>query len=253
MNNSAYFTRLDADSFQPNIHAEGAWSKEDYHFAALAGLLTHVIEKSRGDSPLQLARINFEILGRLPFGPATTEVRVIRPGRTIELVEATCTLAGRTAISSRAWYLHPSDTNDVAACDFPSLPEPMACPERDFASEWPGGFIAQMQARQVDKPRATWLTSPNTLVAGDEPIPVAEFLARVDAANGINPRQSPREWAFPNVDLTVHLFREPDPKWTGLETTVTWGATGVGLTSSVLHDIHGPVGRAEQALTLRRM
>ena len=36
-------------------------------------------------------------------------------------------------------------------------------------------------------------------------------------------------------------------------TTVVFGPTGQGLTSSVLHDESGPVGRAEQTLTIRPM
>lgn len=31
----------------------------------------------------------------------------------------------------------------------------------------------------------------------------------------------------------------------------TYGDDGIGLTSSVLHDIYGPFGRSEQILTLR--
>jgi hypothetical protein len=34
---------------------------------------------------------------------------------------------------------------------------------------------------------------------------------------------------------------------------VTIGANGVGLTSTTLHDERGPVGRAEQILTVRPM
>jgi hypothetical protein len=37
----------------------------------------------------------------------------------------------------------------------------------------------------------------------------------------------------------------------GLDTTVVFGPDGVGLTSTVLHDAHGPVGRSEQMLTVR--
>lgn len=56
---------------------------------------------------------------------------------------------------------------------------------------------------------------------------------------------------FPNVDLTVHLHRQQRGAWTGLDTTVTFGPSGQGLTSSVLHDLDGSVGRAEQILTVR--
>ena len=39
--------------------------------------------------------------------------------------------------------------------------------------------------------------------------------------------------------------------WVGFDTQVAFGPTGLGLTSSVLHDIEGPVGRAQQMLTVR--
>jgi hypothetical protein len=65
------------------------------------------------------------------------------------------------------------------------------------------------------------------------------------------PRQSPKEWAFPNLDLQIHLHRLPRGPWLGLETVQQYGADGIGLTSSVLHDIYGPFGRSEQILTLR--
>lgn len=85
-----------------------------------------------------------------------------------------------------------------------------------------------------------------------EPVgPLASYLALVDTANGIAARQPPGTWMFPNVDLTVHLHRRPEGRWTGLDTTVTFGPTGQGLTSTVLHDVHGPVGQAQQILTVR--
>ena len=66
-------------------------------------------------------------------------------------------------------------------------------------------------------------------------------------------REHPSEWMFPNTDLTIHLYRTPQPGWVGLDTEVVFGETGVGLTSSILYDERGPVGRAEQILTVREM
>ena len=65
-------------------------------------------------------------------------------------------------------------------------------------------------------------------------------------------RESPDEWLFPNVDLSIHLHRQPGKGPVGLDTTVVFGADGRGLTSTVLHDGSGPVGRAAQMLTVRR-
>ena len=46
---------------------------------------------------------------------------------------------------------------------------------------------------------------------------------------------------FPNVDLTIHLYRQPVPGAVGLDTTVVFGPTGQGLTTTILHDEQGPV------------
>jgi hypothetical protein len=73
----------------------------------------------------------------------------------------------------------------------------------------------------------------------------------VDTANGIAVRADPHRWIFPNVDLTVHLYRQPVGAWVGLDSSAIFGPTGQGLTSSVLHDIYGSVGHANQTLTVR--
>lgn len=82
---------------------------------------------------------------------------------------------------------------------------------------------------------------------------MSSFLALVDTAHGIAVQQPPTEWMFPNLDLTVHLHRRPEGEWTGLGTTAAFGPSAQGLTSTVLHDVVGPVGHAEQILTVRPM
>lgn len=260
MNTESYFVRTGPNTLEPTPHATGAWSQEDYHFSPLAGLMVHELERSRASNEnkgLQLSRVSFDILGRLPFAEVEIDVEVIRPGRTIELVQATMSIGGRSVITARAWYLMEADTTDVAALEIETLPAPEQCGARDLTEIWPGGYISQLEARQAREFRpgrgATWLTSPAQLVKDEEPIDVAEYFARIDTANGIAARRNPEEWMFPNVDLTVHLFRAPVGTWTGLDTTVHWGGSSMGLTSSTLHDLNGPVGRAEQSLTIRKL
>ncbi|WIM68398.1 thioesterase family protein [Corynebacterium breve] len=251
------FTRTGSTTFAPTRNTEGAWSAEDFHFASLAGLIVHETLRVRGDDSRHISRVSYDILGRLPYGEVEISVKTIRPGRQIELVQTTVRLGDRDAIVARIWFLEPAETEAAAACEIPFLPNPDDCPERVLSEIWEGGHLKQVHARHALVPRpgraATWLTSPNQIVDGEERNAVAEFFSRIDIANGIAARQEPNEWAYPNVDLTVHLFRQPKGTWTGLDTTVTWGSEGVGLTSSVLHDVEGPVGRAEQSITLRRV
>jgi hypothetical protein len=126
-----------------------------------------------------------------------------------------------------------------------------------MTSVWPGGYIASLDVRPLAPPapgRTTaWISTRVGLVAGEPSSTLASYLALVDTANGIAVRQPPTAWMYPNVDLTVHLHRQPEGHWTGLDTTVTFGPTGQGLTSTVLHDLNGPVGHAQQILTVRPM
>jgi hypothetical protein len=86
----------------------------------------------------------------------------------------------------------------------------------------------------------------------DEPTsPLATAAGLFDIANGMTVRVPPTEVAFPNVDLTAHLFRTPRPGWLGFDTTVSFGPDGRGLTISTIHDDDGPVGSVAQTLTVR--
>lgn len=89
------------------------------------------------------------------------------------------------------------------------------------------------------------------LVDDDDVSPLAHAARLLDIANGIAVRVSPQEVAFPNLDLTAHLFRQPRGEWLGFDTSVSFGPGGTGVTSTVLHDESGAVGTMDQILTVR--
>lgn len=255
---TSYFRRIGAHRFQPTSHAGGAWDTDEQHFSPLAGLIVHEIARTRAAEhrpALVMSRISFDILGRIAFDEFDVDVRTLRPGRTIELVEATVTIAGRSVVSARSWLLSTQDTDSVAGGEPERLPAPESLSSWPLTSVWPGGYIASLDTRPTGVPQpgrtTAWVRSSVDLVAGEPTDALASYLALVDTANGIAVRQEPTKWMFPNLDLTIHLYRQPEGEWTGLDTTVAFGRTGQGLTSTVLHDITGPVGVAEQILTLR--
>jgi len=51
--------------------------------------------------------------------------------------------------------------------------------------------------------------------------------------------------------LTIHFLREPVGEWLGLEITGNIGKTGGGITSAILYDTDGLLGRSEQSQTVR--
>ncbi|MFG3294173.1 thioesterase family protein [Streptomyces sp. NPDC048179] len=253
-----YFEAIDERRYKPTVHAGGAWDVDEQHFSPLGGLVVHALDRYRAAGPdngLLLSRISYDILGRLALDECEIEVATVRPGRTIELLEAVVRIAGRPVVRARAWYLAALDTTAVSGGPEERLPAPESLAPWRMSDLWPGGYIASVDVRPVAPPspgRTTaWVSTPLDLVAGVEAGPLASYLALVDTANGIAVRQPPTAWMFPNVDLTVHLHRQPRGTWTGLDTMVAFGPSGQGLTSTVLHDVDGPVGRAEQILTVR--
>lgn len=253
----AYFKREGEHVFHPTQHVGGAWNTDEQHIAPSIGLLTHVVERDRDrrrDDGLVIARLSFDILGTLPLDRVETTVTVLRPGRTIELVEATLAHDGRAALRMRAWLMRAGDTAALTGSTFPRIPTPEEMPVWDPTTVWAGGFIATADVRRVcpEPGRATyWVRTPHDLVEGEEISAVARVATLLDIANGMAVRARPEDVAFPNLDLTAHLFTRPRGDWVGFDTSVSFGPTGLGLTSSVIHDRFGPVGTSNQILTVR--
>ncbi len=255
----SYFARVGDQRFQPTSHTAGAWTPTEQHFSPIAGLLTHVIERFVGvhrNADLAMARITFDILGTVAIEEFDVRVELIRPGRSVELLEAEASARGRPFVRARAWRLARENTREVAGGEPDRLPPPRGVKPWPLVSVWPGGYIASVDFRPIRPPQpgrtSAWLRTPVALVAGEEVSPLARFIGLVDTANGIAVRVPPTTWFYPNVDLSIHLHRQPLGEWVGLDTTVVFGPEGHGVTSTTLHDEDGPVGRAEQMLTIRR-
>jgi hypothetical protein len=255
---SSYFLRLSETSFEPTEHVGGAWNPDEQHIAPVLGLLAHVVERDhavrRPDATLALTRASYDILGVIPMEAFEISTRVIRPGRTIELVDATLSHGGRAAVTLRAWMLQQSDTAALEGNPLPDMPARESLTDWSPADVWPGGAIRSIDARReavgTGRSRA-WIRPRHPLLA-DEPVSSrARMLGMVDFANGIAARVAPDEALYPNVDLTASLFREPAGDWFGLDTSVSFGADGTGLTESVLSDDSGPLGTSSQTLTVR--
>ncbi|MDO5682765.1 MAG: thioesterase family protein [Propionibacteriaceae bacterium] len=251
----AYYRRLDEITFVPTLHTQGAWREDEQHMAPVGGLLAHCIEVHDPRPDLQLSRISYDILGMIPLQPTVVEVRTLRPGRSIELVEAVATIEGRPRVSARAWRLAEFASEEVAGHEIEPMPAPVDVPVWEVEDLWGGGYIDGVEFRSAPDRRPgrsrTWLRTGVPLVLDEVSTPTAHFLRLADTANGVATRLAPSEWAFPNVDMTIHLHREPVPGWMGLDTHVTIGPRGHGLTSATIHDEHGPVGTIQQMLTVR--
>lgn len=253
----AYFVRTAPRSYRASPQVGGAWEAGTQHIAPALGLLAHSVEvdrDSRRDDELLLGRLSYDILGTLPVGEVELRVEVLRPGRSIELVQATLSHEGRPAVLLRAWLMQRSDTRELGATPLASIRGPEDTPAWDATTLWSGGFVASVEVRreEYEPGRAVaWVRTPLPLIEGEEVSLTATMTGLLDVANGMTVRTDPRRVAFPNLDLTAHLFRPPRGEWLGLDTSVSFGPLGTGVTSSVLHDVDGPIGVSSQILTVR--
>lgn len=250
----AFYVRRGERRFASTLHSQGAWQPGEQHLAPASGLLLAEVER-RLHSDKLVSRASFDVLGVIHSGEFDIDVQVVRPGRTIELVEASMRHGDRTSIRARIWRLAATDTARVEGIEWNALPAPGDMRALAMSALWQGGFVASLEARRADDARPgrgrSWIRTPYPLVAGECDPPVAGFLKLVDTANGLAVRQRPGDAFFANVDLTVHFLRQPEAGWVGFDTRVSFGPSGLGETFSVLSDVHGPVGTAAQSLTVR--
>jgi len=253
-----YYQDLGEGRFRSTIHAQGAWNVHEQHMAPASGLLADLMERHQPREDMRMARISYEILGLIPGGEFRIDTTTLRPGKTIELVQAELVAGGRTAIRATGWRMLTSDTGEVAAVEDPAIPGPDECKPYDGSAVWPGGYIRSLEMRVAEghRPGAgkVWLRTEHPLTDHADSGDFARLMGLVDTANGIAARVPPGKdsYAFPNLDLQIHMYRRPEGEWLGLDNAVSFGRDGIGLTSTVLHDRQGPFGRAEQILTLRR-
>jgi hypothetical protein len=252
-----YFERLGDSRFRATPQTQGAWNPTEQHIAPSLGLLAHAVERDRDnrrDDRLPVTRLSYDILGTVPVAEVDVAVRVLRPGRSIELVEATMSHGDRAVLVLRVWLMQRFPTAGLAGSALPSIPGAHEMPAWDMSGVWPGGFIASAEVRRVAHGpgrSSAWVRTDIGLLAGEPVSPSARAIGLLDIANGLAVRAEPTEVSFPNIDLTAHLFAEPSGDWLGFDTTVSFSADGLGLTHSIIHDETGPVGSSSQMLTVR--
>ena len=133
---NTYYTLLDrtitdditTSNYRCNIHCQGAWNDNEQHMAAATGLLAYELEQFKPRSDMRIGRISLDIFGLIHFGDVSVTTHIIRPGRTIELIETTMAANGKTCIVARAWRMQTSDTSEIAGLEDERIGHPESYP-----------------------------------------------------------------------------------------------------------------------------
>lgn len=200
-----------------------------------------------------ITRFTCEILRAIPVGEITIAARLARPGRSVELLEASATADGREVARATAWRVRR--TGDVQVK--PRLRTPPELPRQPPApppSSWGVEYLSAIEWRgaggslEGPGPATVWARMRYPLAPDEEPSPLERVLIIADSGNGVSWELDVNRWHFINPELTVHLHREAVGEWICLDAQTAISAGGAGLATSVLSDIEGPVGVGAQSL-----
>jgi Thioesterase-like superfamily len=200
------------------------------------------------------ARFTCEILGAVPVGELEVRARVLRPGRSVELVEAVASAGGRDVASARAWRVLRAQSPSVPASSALPPELPAEARERRPPNGWMDGYLSAVEWRPVKGdfaipgPANVWARARYPLVPDEETGPLERVLMVADSGNGLSSQLDINQWQFINPELTVHLHREAVGEWICLDAQTAVSPGGAGLASSVLSDFGGPVGIGAQSL-----
>jgi Thioesterase-like superfamily len=255
---AAFFDR-DGDRFVPSELTRGPWDPDSQHAGPPAALLGRAIEAREPSAERQVGRITVEILRPVPLAPLTLATRVLRPGRSVELLEAELSGADGVLMRATAWRV------GTAAVELPPSPAESRPPGPERGAERPFfptgaqvGYHTAVEFRFVEGgfvdrgPAKAWLRMRHPLVAGEEPTPLQRLLVAADSGNGVSAALDYRRYLFINTDLSVHIRRMPVGEWVCLDAVTYPEPNGVGMTDTSLWDERGWIGRAAQTLLVRR-
>lgn len=258
---SSFFTvgsRDGAEWFRPTDACRGPWSVDACHAGPPTGLLARAAEQLVPDQ--RLVRLTVDLVRPIPFDGFRVGVRPGRSGRTVSTTSLAIVDAdGREVVTASAMHLAAGPPGDLPTTPY-SPP--------DFTEAEPGRFPIQGGAHDLPMfasgvevryppgdgpepgPTRMWMRAL-PLLPDEEPSGFQRICPLADCGNAVSRNAEVTDVAFVNTDLTVMLHRDPAGDWLGTDSISRWEPDGIGISDSLLFDVHGAVGRALQTILLR--
>jgi hypothetical protein len=254
---------LEDGRFIPGPLTVGPWSPDAQHGGPVAALLARTVESTAPVVPMQVVRLTVELLRPVPISPLVATAVVSRPGKKVQVVDATLEADGTEVARARALRIRSAPvevTGEPGAqpAELPETPAPaMVPPGAGPAMPSPASRTAFVDAVDLRFVKGSWEElGPVTMwsrllvpvVAGEEPTPIQRTAAAADFGNGVSRVLDFDTHIFINPDLTVALARRPAGEWIGFDVVSRLSSEGYGQAESLIFDEFGPAGRAIQSL-----
>jgi Thioesterase-like superfamily len=268
MADSLFTPSADGRSVEPTEHARGPWDPRALHGGAPAALIARAFERTQPGAELPIARLGFEFLKPIPFAELEVTTEIVRKGRRVQELAAELKASGQTIGRASALRIQAvpeglPDPDDRRGLPGPEPVRSMLGPEQGkvvkFALSDPDTTSLATTGMEMSwltdpwslGPGQVWMRLRQPVLPGEEPSALLRLVATADFGNGISAELRFDRYLFINADLAIHLWRRPQGEWIGLDAKTVLMDGGVGTAESVLHDEHGPVGRAFQTLVVQ--
>jgi hypothetical protein len=249
-----------AGRFRAQTATGGPWAPHLQHggppnaLAVAAAEAAVAQQTARHD--LVAVRLASDFIAPVPVGELAVRTSILRAARSAALVEvrlaATGTGGERDCLLSRVWFVRVTDTSAVS----PPLAEPAELPTAAAGLDLDFPYGRSLEWRFVrgqlgtPGPAAAWVRPRTELLPGYRMSALARAVLVADSASGISAELSWQDWTFLNVDLDVHLSRQPDGDWLLMDAKTHLGPSGAAVARSTLSDVYGVCGAGLQTLVL---
>jgi hypothetical protein len=247
------FEPVDGDRFIPTEAALSPWSDQALHGGPPTMLMAREIERFDSEQEMFVARLTVELLRPVGRVPLTVKARMVRPGRKVQLVEASLwngevEVARTTALRIRRAAVEVPHTSDA-----PPHPAPESVPA--WSGSWRSGGVYHLLGVEARGPQSAeaapgwaWFRLKLPVVPGEEPSGLLRVCAAADFPNGISYMVDPRRTSFVNPDLTLSIHRHPVDEWVMVDARTWLEPHGTGFADGALYDRSGRIGRSLQSL-----
>jgi hypothetical protein len=240
--------------FVPTGLAGSPWGPGQLNGVAVGMLLAQTMIEAHPPEGMNIARFNFDILGRAPMAPLAARWRMVREGRRQAVLEGVLSADGVDVAKANALFVRRADEGAPATVFAPPTPQPDEVLDAPLMMPLRTGLESRLIQRGKagsDQPLGrVWVRPLTPAITGAEIHPIIAAVAAADFAGGLSAGLDRAAWLSPNVDIALQFVRPPRDAWVLVESETLLAGNGSGLVDARLSDRHGPFGRAHQVLAV---
>jgi len=218
-------------------------------------LMARELERFPADQPMFVTRLTVELLRPIGIAPLAVSARLVRPGRKVQLVEASLWNGEQEVARTTALRMRVAEV--VAPLDDQPLPHPSPESVPEWSGSWRPDAAYHLQGVEVRGPAQerpevgpgwAWFRLRLPLAEGEVPSGLVRICAAADFPNGISHVVDPRRTSFLNPDLTINVHRLPVDEWVMVDARTWLAPHGTGVAEGALYDRRGRIGSSAQSL-----